>query len=150
MGKFNEIQAGYALSNDKIKDDYHWWLNGLVNLGVHDNEYPFLILSRKLHGREYKWFIPNDDNRTIDGVALRDRFAEEYDLAYDEELALEGPCSMLEMLIALSYRLLDNVDDLDGNLKLSNVFVMSQNSIFQSKSKEIQLKSIKNRPKSIL
>lgn len=123
MGKFNEIQSGYALSNDQIQDEYYLWLISLVNIGLNDNELPYLILSKKLHSINYTWFVPNDDNRAFDGDELKEKFADHYNIEFYEEMALKRPCTMLEMLIALSYRYLDNVEDLDDNVILSDVFL---------------------------
>ncbi len=54
---------------------------------------------------EFYSLIPNDDNRAIDGIQLRDRFIEaEKEGNYSEGLSF-GPCTILEMLISLADRM---------------------------------------------
>lgn len=57
----------------------------------------------QLFTNEFFWFVPNDDNRLADGLALRDDFIDETGAQPDEEWLSTG-CSMLEMLVALSRR----------------------------------------------
>lgn len=68
-----------------------------------------------LHNIEFTWFIPHDDNRADDGIQLRRRYA----LAMEDvRLArcLTGPCSVLEMMVALASRCEEIMDDaLMGN-----------------------------------
>ena len=51
---------------------------------------------------EYVWLIPNDDNRLMDGLELRGEFAREKGLPGGYAAA---PCSVLEVMIALSRRM---------------------------------------------
>ena len=62
-------------------------------------------LAKQLYTKEFLWFIPNDDNRAADGKDLRYEFL---DFAGIEELDpnwMGLPCSMLEMMIALTRHL---------------------------------------------
>lgn len=61
------------------------------------------VLLETLHSMEFSALIPNDDNRYEDGLQLREDY---YDSMRGGLLApLSGPCTVLEMLIALSFRL---------------------------------------------
>jgi hypothetical protein len=76
---------------------YYIWLNSLVQDGNHE------LLIRHLYEQEYRWQFVLDENRAAGGLNLRTRYANEeginvQDVGY-------GPCSVLEMLIALSGRM---------------------------------------------
>lgn len=64
----------------------------------------FSILLDELHKIEYYSLIPNDDNRGADGIYIRNIFLEEVGQTGHISLP-DGPCTVLEMLIGLSYRL---------------------------------------------
>lgn len=62
----------------------------------------FSKLFSKLYQIEFTYILPRDENRAADGIALRRQFDE----VFGTELhALDEPCSVLEMLIALSIRM---------------------------------------------
>lgn len=64
------------------------------------------LLLKYLFNTEFYWLMPMDENRALDGIALRDRFARSRGYSYEEvESILNGPCSVLEMMIALSIRM---------------------------------------------
>lgn len=63
-----------------------------------------------LHNIEFRYSIPNDKNRAEDGKALRYRFAVLNDCEGAEDY-LEGPCSILEMIIALAIRCEESIMD---------------------------------------
>lgn len=88
---------------DKIRNMYFDYIYNMVC----DNSYPKQISYKRLliylHEVEFEYIIENDANRFKDGVDLRRRFAYENNL-YDKLDCLDGPCSILEMLIALSIR----------------------------------------------
>jgi hypothetical protein len=56
-----------------------------------------------LKRKEFRWSVPNDDNRAFEGKNIRDRFLEELDIDYDEDF-MDEPCSMLELIIGLACR----------------------------------------------
>jgi len=64
-----------------------------------------LPLLRHLHDAVFIPLIPNDDNREADGIQLREEFLDEEGPQALSSNFLKKPCSMLEMLIALSRRL---------------------------------------------
>ena len=53
-----------------------------------------------MHQKEFVWVVPNDDNRIADGLEVRDEWNRS-----GRNMPEEGPCSFLEVLIALSRRL---------------------------------------------
>jgi hypothetical protein len=61
-------------------------------------------LAKQLYEMEFTWVIPNDENRAADGLYLRYLFRLEKDLDKTPMTWYEMPCSMLEMLIAISIR----------------------------------------------
>jgi hypothetical protein len=64
-----------------------------------------------LHGREFEYSIPLDENRAVDGIALRWRFVCDNDYPNRVLDDLRGPCSILEMMIALAFKCEDVMDD---------------------------------------
>jgi len=62
------------------------------------------MLLDELHKIKYYSLIPNDDNRGVDGLQLRQTFLEEVDHTWSSSLP-KGECTVLEMLIGLAYRL---------------------------------------------
>ena len=69
--------------------------------GVYSDQIAYNKLLWKLFNVEFTWTIDLDENRAADGLELRSRFL------YGElglETDIPGPCSLLEMLVALSLR----------------------------------------------
>lgn len=103
---------------EEVNSGYFEWL-------VHQVCYPGHVNFRKLlgylHSEEFRWpeKIPMDKNRAEDGLDLRTKFV--YSMEVEEpELYLgciNGPCSVLEMMVALSKRCEDDLmcDDTLGN-----------------------------------
>lgn len=83
--------------------DYYIWLCDLVNANGPEHEGQYSLLLKTLHETEFVWSIANDDNRAIDGKELRERYADETGQELTER-ERDIPCSVLEMLIALSFR----------------------------------------------
>ena len=98
---------------DQINDEYFEYLCELVDTirFARQNSYKKLLMH--LHNIEFTWFVPNDDNRADDGIQLRRRFALDRD-DISLQRYLNGPCSVLEMMVALSVRCeegtMDNTD----------------------------------------
>lgn len=63
-----------------------------------------------LYQVDFVWIIPMDENRAKDGLNLRNRFCDLYsfDTVQLQEIFGNKPCSMLEMMIALSIRIEDD------------------------------------------
>lgn len=69
----------------------------------------YSLLLKHLHRIEFYSLVPNDDNRGEDGVKLREIFVDEggpnMDSSSLREVERMGPCTVLEMMIALSIRM---------------------------------------------
>lgn len=88
-----------------LLDEYFNWLVAHVS---GDTRYPveqYEFLLSYLHSLEFRWLITNDKNRAIDGNSYRDIFANGDDeISHILASNLPYPCSILEMLIAMSIR----------------------------------------------
>lgn len=93
LGKVKEYYMNYP-DDTSMRTAYFNFLLDIINKNGEDRNRKFLL--KRLFNKEYKWVIPNDENRAIDGTKLRDKFG------YYEDL--EGPCSILEMMVALAIR----------------------------------------------
>ena len=88
---------------DQVNDEYFEWLCEMIDIGRFSKQISYRKLLTHLHNIEFTWFVPHDDNRADDGVQLRRRFA----LVRDDlrlQRYLNGPCSVLEMMVALALR----------------------------------------------
>ena len=98
---------------DQINDEYFEYLCELVDTIRFARQNSYRKLLMHLHNIEFTWFVPNDDNRADDGIQLRRRFALDRD-DISLQRYLNGPCSVLEMMVALSVRCeegtMDNTD----------------------------------------
>ena len=92
---------------NNIQDEYFNWLYNFVCGESFDR---FSKLLTRLHETEFRYSIRNDQNRASDGVGLRRRFCHENNCV-DRLAYLAGPCSVLEMLIALSIRCEESIMD---------------------------------------
>lgn len=98
------------LFEKRIKNEYFNWLYNYVCKGRAHNNTSYTKLFKLLHNIEFTFSIPNDINRAKDGVDLRYRFAMKH---YDDRILdiLDGPCSVLEMMIALAIRCEETIMD---------------------------------------
>lgn len=98
------------MSRDDVKNEYFDWLYNLVSEKRYSNSLSYRKLLMRLHDIEFVYSIRKDKNRAADGVNLRYRFA----IGKDEDYilnCLEGPCSVLEMIIALAIRCEETIMD---------------------------------------
>ena len=97
-------------TKDKINNEYFEWMLDVVYNNKYSKEISYRKLLMHLHNTEFVYSIPKDENRAIDGVDLRYRFAllKNYKEASNY---IEGPCSVLEMMVALSIHCEDIMDD---------------------------------------
>lgn len=85
----------------RLDNHYFDWLCDLACGQRFAKQISYQKLLTRLHETEFTYLIPRDRNRATDGIDLRRRFSREYGIDPRE---LEGPCSVLEMMIALSIR----------------------------------------------
>lgn len=95
------------MSRDEVKNAYFHWLYNWMSGERHHYDISFKRLLMHLHDTEFVYTIRNDQNRAEDGVNLRYRFAKSDIIDEPVDYILEclaGPCSVLEMMVALANR----------------------------------------------
>ena len=90
-----------------IRDDYFGWLYYMM-CEKRYGSISYRKLLRCLHDIEFKWLIDLDSNRAEDGIDLRYRYSYYNGLDTVPE-CLDGPCSVLEMIVALAIRCEDDI-----------------------------------------
>ena len=95
---------------ERINHEYFDWLCEQVDSGRFAKGVSYNKLLAHLHNIEFTWFIPYDDNRADDGIQLRRRYA-----IFRDDMSLtrylKGPCSVLEMMVALAKRCEEDIMD---------------------------------------
>ena len=81
--------------------EYFEWLCKQIN----SLREPYYFLLRQLYSKEFYALIPNDDNRGEDGKEFRKLYALQKGIADISGTIYEGPCTVLEMLVAIANRL---------------------------------------------
>ena len=101
---------------DRINNEYFEWLCELIDSRRFSKHVSYRKLLMHLHNIEFTWFVPHDDNRADDGIQLRRRYALVQNDASLSRYIL-GPCSVLEMMVALAIRCEETImdDALMGN-----------------------------------
>lgn len=97
-------------NNTQIAHEYYKWMTHLVCGNLFPQEISFTQLLRHLYSVPFTYIIPNDKNRAEDGIDLRYRWAvmQGFD---DTPPELAGPCSILEMIVALAIRCEESLMD---------------------------------------
>lgn len=93
-----------------VLDHYFEWLCNKIG---YQEEYYYLL--EYLFNNNFIWVIDMDENRALDGLYLRRRFVDEEGVRGDPFENRE--CTILEMLVALSIRLEDEIMG-DPNLEI--------------------------------
>lgn len=87
--------------------EYYTYLISLIDppAGVESRLRKHGMLLFELWKREFYWFdsMEEEENRSRDGKNLRDQFIMDFDMPPDK--VPQGPCNILEMLVALSLKL---------------------------------------------
>lgn len=96
---------------DLINNKYFEWMFDLVCGDRFSKHISYRKLLMQLHNTEFTYSIHRDRNRAEDGIDLRYRFACDYPEFDDAEKYLAGPCSVLEMMLALSIRCEESIMD---------------------------------------
>ena len=88
---------------DRINDEYFEYLYELTDAKRFSKAVAYRKLLMRLHSIEFTWSVPFDDNRADDGIQLRRKFSlARNDLSLSDYIT--GPCSVLEMMVALAVR----------------------------------------------
>lgn len=101
---------------DTINNEYFEWMYDLVCDGRFAKSISYRKLLMRLHATEFRYSILNDGNRADDGVNLRYRFSRHSGIK-NAQAYIDGPCSVLEMILALAIRCEECIMD---NPKLGN------------------------------
>lgn len=94
------------MTREAVRDDYFDWMYHMVTDGRYDGPNSYRRLLRYLHNCDFVCSMKSDKDRVYDGTSLRHRFAircDKYPYNYIEQ-SLDGPCSVLEMMVALAIR----------------------------------------------
>lgn len=95
---------------NEINNEYFEWLFSLACGNRYSPNISYRKLLMYLHSREFIYLMPMDENRAADGMELRYRFTYEH-YGVDDTSYIDGPCSILEMMIALAIRCETNIMD---------------------------------------
>lgn len=93
------------MSGGTLDDRYLAWLHAQID-DVRDRagSRSYRNLFKQLFSTEFIWTLPHDENRAVDGLALRDEWISQTRVEVDSRWLSLG-CSFLEMLIGLARRL---------------------------------------------
>jgi hypothetical protein len=91
-----------------ITNKYFEWLYDLMCHDRFAKDISYRKLLMHLHNTEFIYSVRKDRNRAEDGMDLRYRFAHEYSTS---PRYLDGPCSVLEMMVGLAIRCEETIMD---------------------------------------
>lgn len=98
-------------TRNQISDQYFDWMYNILSHNRYHPDNSFRKLLSCLHDIQFIFDIDRDENRAVDGVYLRYRFACERPEIDDVDKYIHGPCSVLEMMLALSIRCEETIMD---------------------------------------
>ena len=100
------------MTKNEIINEYFEWLSYVVCGEQYEGEVSYRKLLTHLHEVEFTYILPMDENRAGNGINLRYRWALDIDEDTDYILdVLDGPCSVLEMMVALALHCEENIMD---------------------------------------
>lgn len=92
------------INNNVVHVYYKWLISEIMPL----SGYSYLLSA--LFNTDYIPSMPQDYNRAVDGIYLRTRFGNNNHIPQSViDYYLQGPCSMLEMMVALAVRIEENI-----------------------------------------
>lgn len=99
--------------SDRVRNEYFNWMYKIVCGRRYSKQVSYRKLLGRLHDTDFRYSIPRDENRAEDGIDLRSRFAinQGYEDLTEILDILDGPCSVLEMMVALCIRCEEFMDD---------------------------------------
>lgn len=99
------------MTRDGIINEYFDWLCELVCEDRHTEYISFRKLLMRLHDIEFRYSLPMDENRANDGIYLRYTFSHFVLGLRNTSEYLDGPCSVLEMMVALAVKCEEDIMD---------------------------------------
>ena len=96
---------------EKLNHDYFNWILQLVHDGNISTKRSYFKLMSRLYDTRFTYMLDMDSNRSADGIELRYRFCHDCNIEewIIDELLDDKPCSILEMMAALSLRCEENI-----------------------------------------
>lgn len=101
------------MNRDDVRNDYFEWMINKITTDCCDSVSYRNLLST-LHHRNFVYHLLSDENRAEDGKKLRWRYAHNVGENKDRDNiheCLAGPCSILEMMVALAIRIEETIMD---------------------------------------
>lgn len=104
----------------KINDETIPYFHFLEDIAMGDDR-DYTLLLEDMHSIDFYSLVPNDDNREEDGKQLRKRFLKS---GANKPLSLcsDDPCSVLEMLIGLAFRIENDLCDSPSEKSVKECF----------------------------
>lgn len=101
------------MSRNDVINAYFDWLVDVVNADQSSKQVSYKKLLTYLHSVEFVWNrrIIGDANRARDGEKLRHRFGTDFMSIRVVDQYITGPCSVLEMIVALAIRCEETIMD---------------------------------------
>lgn len=102
------------MTHNDILNSYFEWLCRIVCTDRFPRSISYSELLMYLHSTQFRYSIQLDADRAGEGVYLRWRFVCENDFGYNQDAVLaelEGPCSVLEMMIAAAIHCEEHIMD---------------------------------------
>ncbi len=94
----------------RIAEAYYQWMTKMMTEESLAKTISYEKVFRRLHGTEFTCDkVPEDENRAEDGVYLRYRFIIDNDYDTKDLDYMDGPCSILELMVALAIRCEENI-----------------------------------------
>lgn len=97
---------------NEIEEEYFEYLYKYVDNQRFHKRISYRRLMQDLFETPFRWTIKKDANRAEDGIDLRRRYS--MDMGFDPDYFaeyLDGPCNVLEMMIALAIRIEETIMD---------------------------------------
>lgn len=101
------------MTKHEINSKYFEWMYRLVYSKTYTKRFSYRKLLAYLHSIDFNYIIAMDGNRAEDGIDLRYKFGCEHNIR-DPIVASyldDRPCSVLEMMVALSVRCEEHIMD---------------------------------------
>ncbi|WP_301887980.1 hypothetical protein [Bacteroides caecimuris] len=112
------------MTREDLSSRYFEWLCGIMFDGRYLKGRSYSKLFELLHSVDFEVVIGMDQNRAEDGIDLRYRFGDEqgYIQPMIASLIDNVPCSVLEMMVALSFQCENTMSDPEEGNRLSKWF----------------------------
>lgn len=102
------------MTHNDLLNGYFEWLCRVISADAFTHVVSYRKLLMHLHSTPFRYIIPKDEDRAGEGVNLRWRFVCDRELDHWVLDELEGPCSVLEMMVALAIYAEEHIMDDPG------------------------------------